>query len=130
MLSIVSTSEGQSSYKRCSKWGTESPSGSFKVAQQTGVRPSAGEGGHGSTDGPQGASIYPKWEEKVGEEIRHYCSPDRWDAVGLEKLVSHGDWEVGAEEAIAFQGEIRIYLCGWQAQLQFCQKAGCGLPSL
>ena len=38
--------------------------------------------------------------------------------------------DAGTEGPIAFPGEIRICLCGWQAQLQFCQKAGCGFHGL
>ena len=61
----------------------------------------------------------------------HRCPQD---AVGLRNL--GGSWpanvtqDAGAAELIAFLGEIRICLCGRQAQLQLCQKVGCGLHSL
>lgn len=67
-------------------------------------------------------------------ETRGCPHPCPQDAVGLEEfgqeLASQGDMDAGTTEPIAFQGEIRICLRGRQAQLQFCQKAGCGLRGL
>lgn len=60
--------------------------------------------------------------------MRHYCYPDPWDAVGLEKLVSHGGWEIRAEEAIAFQGEIRSASVGGRLSCSSARKWGVGFP--
>lgn len=91
------------------------------------------EGGHVSPVRLQGAPTYPKWGERWGRNER-LSPPLPQDAVGLEEfgqeLASQGDMGAGTAEPIAFQGEIRICLCGRQAQLQFCQKAGCGLHGL
>lgn len=127
-LPFVCPSEGSS------VWAKESSSHSPEVTQQAGVRPHAGGRWTWQPARLQGASTYPKRGDRAWEEMRgcsHRCPQD---AVGLRNL--GGSWpakvtqDAGAAELIAFLGEIRICLRGRQAQLQFCQKAGCGLHSL
>lgn len=68
----------------------------------------------------------PSGERKLGKEMRGCPHPYPQDAVGVRN--SHRSWSAkvtrGAEEPTAFQGEIKICLCGQQAQLQFYQKVG------
>ena len=102
--------------KDSSVWATESSSHSPEVTQQAGVRPHAGGRWTWQPDRLQGASTYPKQEDRAWEEMRgcsHHCPQD-----------------AGAAELIAFLGEIRSASVGGRLSCSSARKRGVGFTVL